>query len=284
MAGRSHWFCSICAALIAGGYWLAQHRHRTAVAGPTVRIATWNLHVFAPRPAIRLDTIAGIIRSSSFDIVALQEIRENGEEVDALLRQLGSSWQRSSFSAITGNHERFVFIFNADHVREVGPAHAIEAGSEFNRVPYEDTFAAGQFQFTLVTCHLYYGDGAAGEKRRSHKAQILAQFARDEVMVHHVPDVIVLGDFNELNGNQGNLHYFRELGWETLNAEPTNLHSNEVYDNLLIDPRQTNTWTGTAGAIHFEQTLFNGDDKLAVESVSDHRPAYADFVTTGGSQ
>ena len=275
----------ICAVLVSGGYWLTTRQsHHATMAGPTVRIATWNMHVFAPRPAIRLDTIAGIIHTSNFDVVAMQEIRENGQEVDALLGQLGSPWQRSEFSAISGNHERFVFIFNADHVREVGPAHSIGAAdaSQFNRIPYEDTFQAGGFTFTLITCHLYYGEGTSGNQRRSHEAQMLSQFARDEV-AHLVPDVIVLGDFNEMNGAEGNLHYFRDLGWETLNADTTNLHSKETFDNLLIDPRQTSTWDGTAGSIHFDQTIFNSNDKLAVKSVSDHRPAYADFSTVSGS-
>ena len=46
-------------------------------------------------------------------------------------------------------------------------------------------------------------------------------------------DIIVLGDFNE----QGSLHYFEEIGWESLNQQPTNLSSTETYDTLLIDPR-----------------------------------------------
>ena len=272
----------VCAVLIAGGYWLVQQNspHHAAVAGPTVRIATWNMHVFAPRPAIKLDTIAGIINSSRFDVIAMQEIREEGQEVDALLAQLGSSWRRSSFSPLTGNHERFVFIYNADHVGEIGPAKSIDAAdaSQFNRVPFEDEFQAGAFQFTLVTCHLYYGEGSAGEKKRSHEAEMLAQYAKAED--GHLPGLIVLGDFNEMNGAEGNLHYFRDLGFETLNADTTNLHSKDTFDNLLIDPRQTMTWNGTAGSIHFDQIIFNGNDKLAVESVSDHRPAYADFATT----
>ncbi|MBV8781209.1 MAG: endonuclease/exonuclease/phosphatase family protein [Phycisphaerae bacterium] len=271
----------VCAVLIAGGYWLiTRHASSPAIAGPTVRIATWNMHVFAPRPAIRLDTIASIIRSSKFDVVAMQEIRENGEEVDALLGQLNASWHRSPFSAITGNHERFVFIFNTDHVQEIGPAHSIDlsVAHQFSRTPYEDTFQSGPFTFKLITCHLYYGEGSAGHQRRAHETQLLAAYANDEVLVRRVPDVIVLGDFNEMNGVEGNLHFFRDLGWETLNADPTNLHGSEIYDNLLIDPKVMSQWDGTAGSIHFDLS-FAGNDKLAVESVSDHRPAYADFLT-----
>src|SRR5258708_4389754 len=56
----------VLAAICWGGWWLSQHHFHHVAAGPTVRIATWNMHVFAPRPSIHLDTIAGIIRSSNF--------------------------------------------------------------------------------------------------------------------------------------------------------------------------------------------------------------------------
>jgi exonuclease III len=273
----------LCAILFAAGWWLARgHQSRVHLAtGPTVRIATWNMHVFAPRPAIRLDIIAGIIRSSNFDIVALQEIRENGEEVESLLDTLGSPWKRTTFSPMTGNHERFVFIYNSEHVAELGPPHSINSADapSFNRTPYEDTFEAGRFDFTLITCHLFYGDNPAGHARRKHEAQMLADYAKQEVANGQDKDVIVLGDFNETVG-LGNLHFFTDAGWEELNRDPTNLESTQVYDNLLIDPHQVNEWTGTAGSIHYDEKMFPHNERIAVEEVSDHRPAYADFVTT----
>ncbi len=264
------------------GWWVAgrMHHHPTAT-GPTIRIATWNMHVFAPRPSIHLDTIAQIIRDAKFDVIAMQEIREDGEEVDALLGVLGDPWKRSNFSRITGNHERFVFIYNADHVAELGPAQMIPYANAFafNRIPFEDRFKAGNFDFTLVTCHLYYGEGTAGHERRRREAEMLADYAREQVVTAKEKDVIVLGDFNETAGME-NLHYFTDLGWNELNHDPTNLHSSETYDNLLIDPRHTTEFAGISGSVHFDQKLFQSNDKEAVEAVSDHRPAYADFVTT----
>jgi endonuclease/exonuclease/phosphatase family metal-dependent hydrolase len=281
--GRKFAIILALVAIIAfAGWWTAHrwHHHPTAT-GPTIRIATWNMHVFASRPAIRLDTIARIIRESKFDIIAMQEIRENGEEVDALLGVLGSPWKRSNFSRITGNHERFVFLYDSDHVEEIGSAHLISYANAFafNRIPFEDTFRAGQFDFTLVTCHLYYGEGTAGHERRRRETQMLADYAKEQVASAKGKDVICLGDFNETVGRE-NLHYFTSFGWSELNHDPTNLHSTEIYDNILIDKRHTTEYAGTAGSVHFDERLFNRNDKEAVEAVSDHRPAYADFVTT----
>ena len=154
-------------ALVAfGGWWLWEHKLRPRhPVGPTVRIATWNLRQFSTgRRGVDLDAIADIIKSSAFDIVAIQEVKREGEEVDRLLNVLGSPWRATSLSDVTGNHERFVFIYNGDHVQELGTPHFIATADAviFDRIPYQQTFRAGNFDFTLITCHLYYGEGMSG--------------------------------------------------------------------------------------------------------------------------
>jgi hypothetical protein len=65
-----------------------------------------------------------------------------------------------------------------------------------------------------------------------------------------------------------------------LNHAPTNLGSTESYDTLLIDPAATREWNGAAGAVNFDEIIPRyRDDAEARRRVSDHRPAYADFVT-----
>lgn len=275
-------FLVIIALLAAGGYylWYYQLRPRHPV-GPTVRIATWNLRQFSEsRRSLDLPTIASIIRESKFDVVAIQEVKKNGAAVDQLLNVLGVPWRASSFSDITGNHERFVFIYNGDHVTEIGTAHSIATAEAviFDRVPYQQTFRAGNFDFTLVTCHLYYGEGTEGYQRRQREAQVLAEFASDLAARSAEKDVIVLGDFNETRGHE-NFGLFVSTGMEILNHEPSNLAGNEVYDSLIIEPKATREWNGVAGAVRFDEVNFANDDKSASTTVSDHRPVYADFVT-----
>src|SRR3954451_23784050 len=76
---------AILIGVIALGRWTWDHflRKRHPV-GPTVRLATWNLRQFSDRPNIDLRAIASIIRSSHFDLVAIQEVKQDGEEVDRL--------------------------------------------------------------------------------------------------------------------------------------------------------------------------------------------------------
>lgn len=107
---------------------------------------------------------------------------------------------------------------------------------------------------------------------------MLARFAHDLAEKSSERDVIVLGDFNETRGHE-NLNYFTAEGWQSLNHDPTNLAGNEVYDTLMIDATFTREWNGTAGSIHFDEMRFGNNDKESLQRVSDHRPAYADFVT-----
>lgn len=263
-------------ALVYGGWWAWENylRPRHPV-GPTVRLATWNLRHFSDRPSTDLRAIAKIITSSNFDLVAIQEVKKDGIGVDRLLNVLGSPWRATSLSPMTGNSERFVFIYNGDHLQEIESARFINSPDNrvFDRIPYQAAFRAGQFDFTVITVHLSYTDTA----RRRREAEALARFAHDLAAVSSEKDVIVLGDFNEQG--RGNIEFFEDNGWQSLNDDATNLSSSETYDVLLINPDRTGEWSGAAGAVRFDETLYGNNDATASEWVSDHRPAYADFVT-----
>ena len=257
-------------------FWQNHTRPRHPV-GPAIRVATWNLRQFSERRDIDLRAIAEVIRASRFDVLAVQEVKRRGEQVDALLNELGPPWRATSISDVTGNHERFVFLYNGDHVQELGGARFVESAhaAVFDRRPYQASFRAGQFDFTLITVHLSYED----RPRRRGETDALVNVARDAAAASAEKDVIVLGDFNAENPQS--LDPFARAGWTSLNRDPTNLGSSEVYDTLVIDPTPTREWNGAAGAVRFDDILPQyRDDRAARERVSDHRPAYADFVTT----
>jgi hypothetical protein len=269
-------FIAVIGILILAGAWVwdTYLRPRHPV-GPTVRIATWNLRHFADRESTDLRAIADIITGSSFDIVAIQEVKQQGEQVDRLLNVLGTPWRSTRLSPMAGNFERFTFIYNGDHVQEMSPPQFIATSETtvFDRTPYQASFRAGQFDFTLVSVHLSYSD----TERRRREAETLARYANDLAKTSTEKDVIVLGDFNEQG--RGNLHFFETNKWEILNIESSNLSSTEAYDTLLINPKHTFEWSGKAGVIKFDETHFRNRDKRAATEISDHRPAYADFVT-----
>jgi endonuclease/exonuclease/phosphatase family metal-dependent hydrolase len=268
--------------MLLGVGWLYDRHFRPAYPdGPTVRIASWNLRQFNVRDATDFGLIARIIRDNDFDVVALQEVRGDGEAVDRLVDELnglmGIGPWRAIVSNRTGNHQRFAFVYDADAVRYLGESGFLPSDLRISRRPYAAQFRSGNFDFSLVTVHLLYGD--APERRR--EARRLASRVNGVVLPAGTGerDVIVLGDFNTTRRRGGTMAPFRDNRWQPLIDQPTNLGDSRILDNLVIDPRHVAEWSGRAGVVRFDDQHFRDDDR-AVRAVSDHRPIWADFVVT----
>src|SRR5687767_6683042 len=58
-----------------------------------IRIATWNLKKFSDRARPDLVTIASLIKSNAFDLLAIQEVQHQGQTVQRLRMTLGEPWR-----------------------------------------------------------------------------------------------------------------------------------------------------------------------------------------------
>lgn len=265
---------ALLAIFIGRGWFMAQ-----SVAAPepdTVRIATWNLRQFSDRNLDRAARIASIIRDGRFDVVALQELRGGERGLELLVRELGAPWKASAISPPAANGERLGYVYREDRVSETAAPHPLfDPGSPFAREPYIGYFRAGEFDFIMVNLHLTYTD----TDRRRREASQLGYHAQ-KLLAGAEKDVIFLGDFNE-HWTSGNLHYIEEHGFRRIIFEGTNLSGRQTYDNILYHPAWTTEFTGIRGVIRFDETLYDNDDRRASLEVSDHRPVYADFSTTG---
>jgi len=291
MRGRSqrNAFTFVLVALVLwASLWLIQKYIQRTVSTPrptttapsTIRIATWNLRKFSEGGEHPPDLveIASIIKSAQFDIVAIQEVQRDGQIVEKLRRQLNEPWRHIVSDRTGSNYERYAFLYRSDRVDIVDGSAMLLSGPEvavFDRVPFTARFRAGHFDFALITVHLSF----TNTERRASEARALSALAR-RLSESGEKDVIVLGDFNEQR-TRPNLQVFDQQGWSRLNKEPTNLSSTEIYDNLIIDPLLTREWTGNWGVLRFDETDFANDDRAAGELVSDHRPAWAEFSTSG---
>lgn len=272
----------LLAAILSIGWYLESRRTEApapsvpvATAPETIRIGTWNLYQFSDRRHADLRMIAGIIVEAKLDLLAIQEVKREGEQVDRLLNVLGPPW-RGTISPMTGNYERYAFIYRGDRLEMLEKARLIEDPDQiFSRVPATASFRSGAFDFILVTVHLFYSDA----DRRHAETRALATYAARRVAEGKEKDLIVLGDFNEMG--RGNLHYFDAVGWSRLIDKPTNLGSTRIYDNILIDPRHTGEYTGRSDVIFFDEIHYGNVDATARKQVSDHRPAWAEFSTVG---
>src|SRR4028119_1567944 len=186
-------------------------------------VATWNVRAFGDltekwesteddipkRDLHSLLCIAEIV--SRFDVVALQEAKDNLKALRHLLKALGPNWGLSLTDVTEGapgNGERMAFLFDTRRVVPSGLAceivvpeeqlDRIEPGAltrQFARTPYAVSFRSGTKTFVLVTLHVLYGEG--GEERVPELkaiAEWLAGWARDINGWDH--NLITLGDFN----------------------------------------------------------------------------------------
>ena len=186
-------------------------------------IATWNVRAFGDltekwksseedtpkRDLHSLLSIAEIV--SRFDVVAVQEAKDNLKALRHLLKVLGSNWGLSLTDVTEGapgNGERMAFLFDTRRVVPSGLAceivvpeeqlGTIESGAlerQFARTPYAVSFRSGDKIFILIALHVLYGEN---EEERLPElraiAEWLAEWARDINGWDH--NLIALGDFN----------------------------------------------------------------------------------------
>src|SRR5918998_3854863 len=186
-------------------------------------IATWNVRASGDltekwlsseddtpkRDLHSLPSIAEIV--SRFDVIALQEARENLKALRHLLKALGPDWGLSLTDVTEGapgNGERMAFLFDTRRVvpsglaceivvpeEQLGPIEEGALQRQFARTPYAVSFRSGGKTFVLVTLHVLYGEN---EEERVPElkaiAKWLAEWARDVNGWDH--NLIALGDFN----------------------------------------------------------------------------------------
>jgi hypothetical protein len=131
-------------------------------------LATWNIANFdvQDREPLHLDLIAEMV--SWFDIVALQEIRDDLSGLRELKKRLPKQWQMV-FSEAGGNDERQAFVWDTTRVRlgeKVGkltvPYQRLKSAfgpdiTAFDRTPYIVSFHAGDLTLVLVSVHSFFG-------------------------------------------------------------------------------------------------------------------------------
>ena len=164
-------------------------------------IATWNIRAFGgltekwesteedtpKRDLHSLLCIAEIV--SRFDVVAVQEVKDDLKALRHLLKVLGPDWGLSLTDVTEGapgHGERMAFLFDAKRVVPSGLAcelvvpqerlDRIEPGAlrrQFARTPYAVSFRSGRETFVLVTLHVLYGEN---EEKRVPELKAIAEW------------------------------------------------------------------------------------------------------------
>ncbi len=178
-------------------------------------LATWNISNLGDPGQQRDDRDHRVIAEllSWFDIIAVQEVKDNLSGLKALMEHLDG--YRAIFTDKGGNRERLVYLYKPPKVEllELAGEVAIPPADHryvrldgidqkfrgFDRNPYAVAFNCGDLAITLVNVHLYFGsDSTRSKNRRALEAYAVARWAdlRRKGKNAYTQDVITLGDFN----------------------------------------------------------------------------------------
>lgn len=242
-----------------------------------IKIASWNIRTLSKKKADEdLRIIADIM--TGFDLIAVQEPKDT-EVLDRVLRFL-PGWKYLSAEPVGRgtSTERYAFFWKTQAVSLVGtPSIVKDPRDRFIREPFTATFRAGEFDFTLCTIHVLFGN-SKDERRRELRLldELLASIQRAN---GSEDDVILLGDFNAPPDDAG----WQMGSWKALVQPPAKTTVGEVslYDNIWFDPDLTREYAGSFGVKAFDTEAFPGGVRDARRRVSDHRPVWAAFSTAG---
>jgi hypothetical protein len=266
--------------------------------GETLLLATWNIREFdsekyGRRLAESFYYIAEIV--SHFDLVAVQEVREDLAALDRLQSILGGWWKyivTDVTEGAGGNGERMAFLYDSRKVTFGGLAGEIvlpdvkgERALQLARTPFVCGFKAGWTKFNLCTVHIYYGDQDPNNERRVREidslARLLARRAKEAPAQPARPDgkvtavrntqpenLILLGDFNIFGHNDLTMQALVKAGFtvppELQPLPGSNLDLSKHYDQIafMVRPERFGT-TGRAGVFDFYKSVFPRDEHEA---------------------
>ena len=285
-------------------------------------VATWNIRAFGdlceswiPSPNDRpkrnlyaLRCIAEIV--SRFDVIAIQETRDNIKALRHMLKYLGPDWgliMTDVTAGDAGNYERMAFVFDSRRVKTSGLAGELVVPPEwlheehispdslrrqFARTPYAVSFSSGGETFILVTLHVLYGESAVDRLGELHGiARWLEDWAKREQSWGH--NLIALGDFNIDRKDDDAYQAFTSTGLRSpaeLDSVPRTIFKSgkkAFYDQIAWFTRDGNPnvpvlslrYSQRAGGFDFRGLVLPAlsDTELSWR-ISDHFPLWTEFL------
>jgi len=223
----------------------------------TLILGTWNIRNFDDnrfmngyRTAEDFYYIAEII--SRFDVLAVQEICEDLDPLDKIMKILGYDYDyivTDVTEGRSGNDERLGFIYDRNKVKFKGVAGELvlpenmlimdeENRRQFARTPFMCSFQSGWFKFYFSTVHIYFGKSSGSKYRRrvdeiERVAEFLAKRAKNDDQNH-----ILVGDFNIVKPGSPGHNALETHGFVIYqNNEGSNKDQTKFYDQISFRVR-----------------------------------------------
>ncbi|HNE06245.1 MAG TPA: endonuclease/exonuclease/phosphatase family protein [Anaerolineales bacterium] len=251
----------------------------------TLLLATWNIREFGGtksdgREAEPLYYIAEII--SHFDMVAVQEVRDNLDALDELMKILGPWWQylvSDVTQGAQGNDERHAFIYDTRKIAfgglsgELVPEMkknkdgTLASDFAFARTPYIAGFKAGWFKFTLCTQHFYYGDEKPDDPQRLKESQNVVKLLKKRMQSKDswANNSILLGDFNIFSVKDETFQAIEKESFQIpakLKGTYSNANRDKPFDQIAFLAKDVEKQLGLAkaGTFPFFDFVYRDDD------------------------
>lgn len=249
--------------------------------GSKLLLATWNIREFesgkyGPRQREALYYIAEII--DHFDVVAVQEVRDDLSSLERVMDILGGAWEyllTDVTEGRQGNLERMAFIYDTRKVRFGGLAGEIVVppidkdtpSGQYARTPFMVGFRTGWFKFTICTTHIYYGKSVAEDPQRVKEIKNLAEHLASAVVKENAwaKNMIVLGDFNIFSTKDKTYKALTSAGFQVhpkLLGTGSNVDQSKHFDQIafIAPDLKDRLEECTAGVFNFYNHVYRLDD------------------------
>lgn len=267
----------------------------------TLLLATWNIREFGPsnKGGERLNEsyyyLAEII--SKFDIVAVQEVRDDLTAIHKLMRILGSRWDFIATDTVlgtSGNYERLAFLYDSSKVSFTGIAGEIVLADnrlmnkkQFARTPFTVSFQSGWFKFVITTVHIYYGtDTGTKLQRRIDEIAAIVDTLDKRIKADNENTYIVLGDFNIISPEHQTMKALKSKKFtvsKKLEALPSNFKKDKHYDQIAFKTSsgriEFSDNGNSAGVFDYSNHVFTPKDETYYKNSIKKGMKYKEWVT-----
>lgn len=261
-------------------------------------LGTWNIREFGNtkyggRMIESYYYIAEII--SRFDLIAIQEVRDNLQDINSVCRILGNDW--GIFTSVvtqgaSGNKERLAFLYDKRTVSFRNIAGQIilpgaNSEEQFARSPYVIRFQSGWLKFDICTAHIYYGNAtlkSAQYKRRVREiGDMVGFFKKYYVDKNEANNIFILGDFNIENTKSETYKAATSSVFKIPSAilknklKGSNMSQDKIYDQILYYNKYNDLTFKNAGIFNFYDTVFDKYENYAKRIKKHYDLAAKDF-------
>ncbi len=244
-------------------------------------LATWNIREFesgkyGARQSEALYYIAEII--DHFDIVAIQEVRDDLSSLEAVMKILGFQWDyliTDVTEGRQGNLERMAFVYDRRKVSFGGlagelvvpPISKKDPAPQYARTPFMVGFRTGWFKFTICTTHAYYGKSIPDDPQRVKEIKQLSTHLAGHVTSSSAwaKNMILLGDFNIFKEDSAAYRALTDPGFQmhpNLVGIGSNVKQDKIFDQIaFIAPDLKDKLVDcNAGVFNFYDHVYRTDD------------------------